>query len=174
MWRLKTPGGILLIIVCVVCLAAYGWYRTQPNPMHPFSKTAPIALPEAQKTPNAAAKNNAANETDRIILSLFDAPVDSEGLALEQTLRTRYRNAYIGIYLLKGCSTNVQTYHLALASAFSKEWARHGKSSPPPADITSMLSAIIEEARSSYTMLYVNTPCENRNLEAFKAYFEKL
>lgn len=170
MWRLRTRAGFFLALTLLFIIGAWTLYRT----ITPDTKGATPVAASPAVTAVAKPARKAANETDRLILSLFDSELDGSGLAFEQQLRARYRNAYIGIYLLKGCNVDVTRYHNALARTLSGEWHKQGHSAPPPQDITSMLNAIIEEARSSYTMLYVDTPCEKRNLPAFTEYFDKL
>lgn len=170
MWRLRTRAGFFLALTLLFIIGAWALYSTiTPDTTHPAPTAATPAI-----TPVAKPPRKAANETDRLILALFDSELDGSGLAFEQQLRTRYRNAYIGIYLLKGCNIDVTRYHNALARTLAGEWQKQGHTTPPSQDITSMLNAIIEEARSSYTMLYVDTPCEKRNLPAFTDYFDKL
>ncbi len=171
MWRLRTHLGFIISISLIGIALASVWYFI----IKPAETTASAPQAQTKRVINKPSqKPKAANETDRIILSLFDSSLDNTGLAFEQNLRSRYRNAYIGIYLLKSCDVDVRAYHQALADAFTKEWDKKRIASPPAQDVNTMLTAIIEEARSSYTMLYINTPCEKRNLGAFKEFFEAL
>lgn len=146
---------------------AYRYYSDMP------SSPLPATIPASPLTaPTRASK--ATNETDRLILSLFDSEIDSGGLAFEQQLRDRYRNAYVGIYLLQGCNISVTAYHQKLSTLFRAEWAKKGHAAPATQDVNAMQAAIIEEARSSYSMLYTNTPCEKRNLDTFVRFFDSL
>jgi hypothetical protein len=162
----------IAVYLGILLVAALLWWQLvlPPTTRHNSSTAQPI-LPAAQPAPKHA---HAANETDRVILSLFDSPLDNNDLAFEQHIRARYRNAYIGIYLLKTCGSDITSYHTALAASFGREWATRGSATPPAQDIHGMLTSIIEEARTSYSMLYANTPCDKRNLTAFTQFFEGL
>ncbi len=172
MWRLRTPLGKIGIFLVLVSAALFYFLGSSSE-----SPTTPPAIP-APKSPVTAAPKptlpTAANEKDRQILTLFDSPLDGEGLAFERQLRERYRNAYVGIYLLKTCNIDVNEYHTKLAANLSREWAKHGSPTPPTQDIRSMLQAIMEDASSSYSLIYSATPCNERNLSAFTDFFEKL
>lgn len=170
MWRLRTGPGAFFSLLALALLALVLWKCTDTASPPSAGSTAPSAASPAP----ASRIRSAANETDRIILSLFDSTIDGKGLAFDQQVRDRYRNAYIGIYLLQGCNTDVTEYHHKLARAMASEWAKQGLASPAPQDISAMLRGIIEEARSSYSMVYADTPCDKRNLPAFIAYFSKL
>jgi hypothetical protein len=129
------------------------------------------AIPPVPDAPQPAQNATGAQRTtDEVILSLFDPGVNElANVALEDTLRARYRTQYIGIYLLKECGINVANHHATLARRFSAD-ARGMDGNAA----TTMLVSIIEDARSSYIMLYQNTPCERRNLDAFERYFKAL
>ena len=176
MWRLRTKSGIVATVLLIAIVAATLKFCSSDAPSPSAAplaaaKPMPATLPApAQPTP----ARKAANETDRVILSLFDSTLDKSGLAFEQQLRERYRNAYVGIYLLKGCNVEVESYNQKLAQGLAGEWKKQGKPTPPTQDISTMLTAIMEEARTSYSLLYIDTPCEKRNLPAFTEYFEKL
>jgi hypothetical protein len=166
-----SPRHIIIFLGILIGVALLWWQLILPPTSPRGAGTTSIILPATVPTPKRA---SASNETDRVILSLFDSPLDNNDLAFEQHIRARYRNAYIGIYLLKTCNADVTTYHNALAASFAKEWAARGSEAPPAQDIHSMLMSIIEEARTSYSMLYASTPCDKRNLPAFTTFFEGL
>lgn len=168
MWRFRSRSGIVLSIIALgMMVLAYRYYSNTPSPpLRTTPHTPPLTAPTRA--------SKATNETDRLILSLFDSEIDRGGLAFEQQLRDRYRNAYIGIYLLQGCDTDVTAYHQKLSASFRNEWAQKGHSSPVTQDVTAMQTAIIEEARTSYSLLYTDTPCEKRNLDAFIRFFNAL
>lgn len=168
MWRFRSRFSIVLSIIALgVAMLVYRYYSDMPSPPSQTTTATPPLT-----APTRASK--ATNETDRLILSLFDSEIDKNGLAFEQQLRDRYRNAYIGIYLLQGCNRDITVYHEKLSASFRSEWAKKMQATPVVQDIRAMQAAIIEEARTSYSMLYTDTPCEKRNLDAFIRFFDAL
>lgn len=170
---LRSKRGIVTLVTLGLLLTAlrHCMFSSGDTPAPPPAPAQPVATAPTSPPPTPP---KAANETDRVILSLFNSPLDGKGLALEQQLRNRYSNAYIGLYLLKGCGIGTDSYNEKLANTFASEWTRQNLSTPEAQDLRSMLASIIEEAGTSYSMLYANTPCEKRNLPALQDYFDAL
>jgi hypothetical protein len=163
--RQRFSAAVILLALLLMAQSLFGLFGDDtPQP-------APQSLPAVPDAPKPVQNaTGAKTTTDEVILSLFDPGVNElAGIAREDSLRARYRTQYIGIYLLKECGIDVTRYHTKLARRFSSDAA--GLSA---AHATNMLVSIIEDARSSYIMLYQNTPCERRNLAAFERYFSSL
>lgn len=163
----KHQIALFMLALAIIAATSHLLHRARVISSRIPAATAPII-----KTPiipeGSAAK-------DAAILSLFQ-PSKEEliGRSAEDRLRERFRNLYTGIFLLKECGANVSTYHTKLSHDFTNKWSNLALADQTPITRYRTLQSIIEEARSSYILLYKNTPCRNRNLDAFRTYFDQL
>lgn len=163
----KHQIALFVLALAIIAATSHLFHRASTISSKNPAATAPIIKPPI--IPEGSAAKDAA------ILSLFQ-PSKEEliGRSREDTLRERFRNLYTGVFLLKECGVNVSNYHTKLSHDFTRKWSNLALVDQTPITRYRTLQSIIEEARSSYVLLYKNTPCRNRNLEAFRAYFEQL
>lgn len=163
----KHQIALFILALAIIAATSHLFHRTNDVSSSPAvyapSIKKPMQIPEGSVARDAA------------ILSLFQ-PSKEEliGRTREDILRERFRNLYTGVFLLKECGVNVSTYHTKLSQDFTLKWSSLALTGQTPITRYRTLQSIIEEARSSYVLLYKNTPCRNRNLDAFEAYFSQL
>lgn len=160
--RLPSRGTFLFIIVILVT----GWavkmlFSSDPTPLPATTAVTPSAPVKSTPAP-------ATNGADSIILSLFK-PTETD--LSESRLRERYNTIYVSLYLLKGCNENVDAYHNTVAQRFLADWQSLGPAYTDHAASIAALTSIIEQASGSYSVLYRNTPCTDRNIPAVHSYF---
>lgn len=161
----------LAIIILALSIIAATNYLVQQS----IRNSSPIPQKLAPKAPERVTIPNGSATKDAAILSLFQpSPLELKGRSLEDTLREQFRNLYTGIFLLKECQVNISLYHEKLSRDFNTRWSQLPLTDQTAVTRYRTLQSIIEEARSSYVLLYQDTPCKNRNLRAFKRYFSQL
>lgn len=163
-WHERLPSrgtSIFIIVILVTGWAVKMLFSSEPAPLPAITTVTPPVPVTVKPAP-------ATNGPDSIILSLFK-PTETD--LSESRLRERYNTIYVSLYLLKGCNENVDAYHATVAQRFLADWQSLGPAYTDRAAGIAALTSIIEQASGSYSVLYQNTPCEDRNIPALHSYF---